>query len=82
MLLLLSADFFKINFLKKIISGTLSECQTVWINTRTGILFVLVWIQTMQMKEVVTSMEFESVKLSNPICDHMTLAVGRTLMII
>ena len=23
--------FFKINFFKKIISGTLSECQTVWI---------------------------------------------------
>ena len=28
-LLLSSADFFKINFFQKILSGTLSECQTV-----------------------------------------------------
>ena len=34
---LLSADFFKINFLKTI-SGTISECQIVLIQTRTDIL--------------------------------------------
>ena len=30
MLWLLSVDFFKINFLKKLLLGTPSECQTVW----------------------------------------------------
>ena len=34
--------FFKVNFL----SGTLSECQTVWIQIRTNIMSVLIWIQT------------------------------------
>ena len=58
MLLLSSADFFQykiflykikkdpvpINF--KILSGTLSECQTVWIQIRTNILSLLIWVQT------------------------------------
>ena len=32
-LLLSSADFFQNYFFQKILSGTLSECQTVWIQT-------------------------------------------------
>ena len=38
--------FFKINFLKKNISGTLSECQTVWIQIRTDRMSVLIWVLT------------------------------------
>ena len=44
-LLLSAAFFFKINFFQKILSGTLSECQTVWIQIRTNILLVLIWVQ-------------------------------------
>ena len=28
------------------LSGTLSECQTVWIQIRTDVLSVLIWVQT------------------------------------
>ena len=35
--------FFKINFFKKALSETLSQCQTVWIQIRTDILLVLIW---------------------------------------
>ena len=38
--------FFKINFFQKILSVTLSECQTIWIQIRTDILSVLIWVQT------------------------------------
>ena len=38
--------FFKIFFFKIILSGILSECQTVLIQTRTDTLLVLIWIQT------------------------------------
>ena len=31
---------------KKKLSGTLSECQTVWIPIRTDVLSVLIWVQT------------------------------------
>ena len=37
---------FKIIFFEKILSGTLSECQTVWTQIRTDILSVLIWVQT------------------------------------
>ena len=37
--------FFNINIFKKFSSRTLSECQTVWIQIRTDILSVLIWIQ-------------------------------------
>ena len=33
-------------FFSKILSGTLSECRTVWIQIRTGVLSVLIWVQT------------------------------------
>ena len=56
MLLVSSADFFrnylylkkvaKIEFFKKILSGTQSQCQTVWLQIRTDILSVLIWVQT------------------------------------
>ena len=46
MLLLSSADFFQNQFFQQILSGTLSECQTVWIQIRTDILSVLIWVQT------------------------------------
>ena len=53
MFLLSSADFFskltfkkiKINF-QKILSGTLKECQTVWVQIRTDIMSVLIGVQT------------------------------------
>ena len=59
--LLTSADFFKKN-LQNILSGTLSECQTVWIQIRTDILSVLIWVQTLckgyqQMINVTASKE-------------------------
>ena len=38
--------FFKIDFFQKILSGTLSECQTVWTHIRIDILSVLIWVQT------------------------------------
>ena len=47
MIFLWSADFFFQNkHFQKILSGTLSECQTVWIQTRMDILSVLTWVQT------------------------------------
>ena len=33
-------------FLKKILSGTLSECQMIWIQIKTDILLLLIWVQT------------------------------------
>ena len=41
-----SADFLKINFFEKNISGIPSECQTVWIEIRPNILYGLIWFQT------------------------------------
>ena len=46
MLLMSSADFFQNEPFRKILSGTLSECETVWIQIRTDILSVLMWVQT------------------------------------
>ena len=43
MLLSSSADFFQINFCD---TGTLSECQTIWIQIRTDVESVLIWLQT------------------------------------
>ena len=40
-----ACDIF-FNFLKKILSEILSECQTVWIQIRPDILSRLIWIQT------------------------------------
>ena len=37
--------FFKINFLKKILLGISSGCQTVWIQIRIDILLGMVWVQ-------------------------------------
>ena len=50
---------FKMNISKKYISGTLSECQTVWIQIRTDVLSVLIWVQTVykQMTKVAASKE-------------------------
>ena len=38
--------FFKINLFRKILSGTLSEWQTLWIQIRTDSLSVLIWVKT------------------------------------
>ena len=38
--------FFKINFLKLNHQGPPSECQTVWIQIKTHILLVFIWVQT------------------------------------
>ena len=43
---LLSADFFQNQLFWKILSGILSECQTVWIQIRPDILSGLIWVQT------------------------------------
>ena len=46
-MILLSADFFKINiFIQKILSEVSSECQTVRIQNKPGILMSLIWVQT------------------------------------
>ena len=37
--------FFKIHFYKKVLSETQSESQTVWTQTRTDVLSVLIWVQ-------------------------------------
>ena len=46
MLRLSAAAFYSKLSFKKNRSGTLSECQTVWIQIRTDILSVLIWVQT------------------------------------
>ena len=38
--------FFKTKFLKINHPGPQSECQTVWIQIKTEILFVFIWVQT------------------------------------
>ena len=38
--------FFKIKFLKINHPGPPSECQTVWIQIKTDILLVFIWVQT------------------------------------
>ena len=44
---MLLLSFFKINFFQNNLSGTLlSESQKVWIQIRTDILSVLIWVQT------------------------------------
>ena len=53
--------FFQNQLFPKILVRTLLECQTVWIQIRTNILSVLIWIQTVckgykQMTKVATSM--------------------------
>ena len=45
----LSVDFFSKLKFKKILSETLSECQTFWIQIRTDILSVLILDQTVCM---------------------------------
>ena len=40
--------FFQKHFFLKILSGTLSEYQTVWIQIRTDILWILIWVQTVR----------------------------------
>ena len=55
------STIFKINcFPKKILSGTLSECQTVWIQFRPKVLSGLTWVLTVykgyqRMKKVAAS---------------------------
>ena len=46
MLLLLSADFFQNQLFQQILSGTLPECQAVWICIRMDIVSALIWVQT------------------------------------
>ena len=41
---MLTASF--LYFLKKNLSGTLSECQMIWIQIKTDILLPLIWVQT------------------------------------
>ena len=38
--------FFQNLLFQKVLSGTLSQCQTVWIQIKTVILLILIWIQT------------------------------------
>ena len=41
-----SADFFQNQLFRKTLSGIPSECQTVWIQIKPGILLGLIWVQT------------------------------------
>ena len=41
-----SADFSQNQLFQKFLSGTPSECQTVWIQIRPNILSGLIWVQT------------------------------------
>ena len=59
-----SADFFQNQLFqkKKKLSGTLLECQTVWIQIRTDFMSALIWVQTVckgyqQMANVAASKE-------------------------
>ena len=57
-----SADFFQNQLFQKILQGIPSDCQTVWIQIRIGILLVPIWIQTVwkdypQSTKVATSKE-------------------------
>ena len=45
-MLLSSADFFQNKLFRKILSGILLECQTVWIQIRPDVLLGLIWVQT------------------------------------
>ena len=60
--------FSKLTF-KKVLSGTLSECQTAWIQIRANILSVLIWVETVckgyqQTAKVASSKErVNSIKL-------------------
>ena len=46
MLLLALADFFQNKLFLKKNSGTLSECQTTWIQIKTDLFSALIWVQT------------------------------------
>ena len=46
MFLFSSADFLQIKVLKINHPGPPSECQTVWIQIKTDILLVFIWVQT------------------------------------
>ena len=73
MLLMLPADFFsKLTFSKKNLPGTPSELQTVWIQIRTDILSVLIWVQTVckgyQQMTIVVASKARVKKSSIPEC--------------
>ena len=57
----------KIQLFQKIPSGTPSEFQTVWIQTRTDILSVLIWVQTVCKKLSVDDKSRASKKIVNNI---------------
>ena len=69
-MLLSSAAFYQKLLFKRILLGTLSECQMVWILIRNDILSVLIWVQTVcnlgykQTTKVAASME--RVKMLDP----------------
>ena len=67
MVLLGSADFSPKLTSSKILSGTLPVCQMVWIQIKTDVLLVLIWVQTVckgyQMTKVAVSDFFFGKKL-------------------
>ena len=53
---------YRFAYIYQFVSGALSECQAVWNQIMTNILFVLIWVQTVcigyqQMTKVATSKE-------------------------
>ena len=46
MLLFSSSAFWKLTFFQIFFSGALSECQMVWVQITTKVLWVLIWVQT------------------------------------
>ena len=70
MLFLSSADLFQNELFQRILSGTLSECQTAWIKSRTDILSVLIWVQTVCKGYQQTTKVTASLERVNEEADH------------
>ena len=70
--------FFKINFVK-ILSRTLSECQMFWIQMRTDVLSVLIWVQTVFKGYKQTTNVATSKESVNYLRDQTFLSLGNLL---
>ena len=62
MLFLVSAYLFQNKLFPKILTGSLPECQTAWVQIMADILSVLIWVLTVckgyqQTTKIITSME-------------------------
>ena len=58
-----SADFFQNQLFQIILSGILSECQTVWIQIRSDILSGQIWVQTVCKSYLQTTLLGKTLKV-------------------